>query len=120
MENDIDQNAYLSYARRFTPLERVLIERYNEWLPRKIIDCHAHCNLKEHVNYVRKKDYNHMLSTFLSFSLEESHSWNVFFHKNKEIRTLRFPSVVRGVDHKKANLYLLNNSPRKDRIALCK
>ena len=59
-----------------------------------------------------------MLSTFPSFSLEESRQWNALLHPGKVVRTLRFPKTFQGVDHRSANLYLLTQSPKEDRIAL--
>jgi hypothetical protein len=59
-----------------------------------------------------------MLSTFPSYSLEESREWKELFHPGKIVRTLRFAKTFRGIDHKSANLYLLDESPIQDRVAL--
>jgi hypothetical protein len=59
-----------------------------------------------------------MLSTFPSFSLEESREWHSLLHPGKHIRSLRFPKTFRGIDHRAANLYLLKHSDVQDRIAL--
>jgi len=59
-----------------------------------------------------------MLSTFPSFSLEESREWHALLHPGKNIRSLRFPKTFRGIDHRAANLYLLEQSDVQDRIAL--
>lgn len=83
-----------------------------------IIDCHAHCNLAEHIRSIDERAYNHMLSTFPSFSLEESKEWHALFHPRKTVRSLRFPSVFQGIDHRAANLYLTEQSDTQDRIAL--
>ena len=72
MNQEIDRNAYLAYAKSFTDKEKKLIREFEEWLPDVIIDCHAHCNLPEHVSSIDQRAYNHMLSTYPSFSLEES------------------------------------------------
>ncbi len=112
------REAYLEYAMRFTETEFQLIDMFNGWLPENIIDCHAHCNLPEHVLSVSKQAYLHMLSTFPSFSLQESKIWHDFFYPHKAIRTLRFAKTFRGIDHRAANQYLLKESPDKDRVAL--
>lgn len=118
MNRSIDNQAYLAYARNLTEREVGFVAEFQSWLPGVIIDCHAHCNLPEHVRWVDDQDYNHMLSTFPSFSLEESKEWNGLFHPSVEVRALRFPNVFRGIDHKKANSYLLEQSPEQDRVAL--
>lgn len=118
MNREIHREAYLAYSSDFTETERQLIHGFAGWLPQTIIDCHAHCNLPEHIRWIDERAYSHMLSTFPSFSLEESKEWHVLLHPGKTVRTLRFPKTFRGIDHKAANLYLLEQSPEQDRIAL--
>jgi predicted TIM-barrel fold metal-dependent hydrolase len=118
MKTKIDRKAYLAYARSFTEREQALIHEFQEWLPDEIIDCHAHCNLPEHTRSIDERTYNHMLSTFPSFSLEESKEWHALLHPGKTIRSLRFPKTFRGINHRAANLYLLNGSEEMDRVAL--
>ncbi len=118
MNPQIPREAYLAYARSFTDKENQLINEFSEWLPDEIIDCHAHCNLPEHVGSIDERTYHHMLSTFPSFSLEESRAWHTLLHPGKRIRTLRFPKTFRGIDHRAANSYLLKESPKQDRVAI--
>jgi len=118
MKREIDRKAYLDYARCFTPTEKELSSELAEWLPQSIIDCHAHCNLPEHVLSVDDRTYGHMLSTFPSFSLEESKEWHARLYPGKAIRSLRFPKTFRGINHRAANLYLLERSDGRDRVAL--
>lgn len=118
MNRTIDREAYLAYARTFGEQEQGLVREFQSWLPEVIIDCHAHCNLPEHVRSIDERAYNHMLSTFPSFSLEESKEWHTLLHPGKTIRSLRFPKTFRGIDHRAANLYLLEQSSAQDRIAL--
>lgn len=118
MNRKIDRKAYLTYAQALTNKEQELIQEFQKWLPDTIIDCHAHCNLPEHVRSIDDRAYNHMLSTFPSFSLEESREWHALLHPRKNIRSLRFPNTFRGIDHRAANLYLLEQSDTQDRIAL--
>ena len=117
MQN-IDRNAYLAYSEKFTENEMLLRDEFSEWLPECIIDCHAHCNLPEHVLSIDDRSYHHMLSTFPSFSLVESRHWHGLFYPGKRLRTLRFPKTFRGIDHRRANLYLLEESLEGDRVAL--
>ncbi len=109
---------YISFAKNLTDKEKALIADYKQWLPAVIIDCHAHCNLRKHVLDIDNRAYNHMLSTFPAFSLTDSARWNDFFHPGKKVLSLRFANVFRGVNHKKANEYLLEHSPQDDRVAL--
>ncbi len=118
MNREIPREAYLAYARSLTEKEQSLIEEFSRWLPETIIDCHAHCNLPEHVRSIGERAYHHMLSTFPSFNLAESKTWHALLHPDTIIRTLRFPKTFRGIDHKAANRYLLEQSPQEDRVAL--
>lgn len=118
MESTICREDYLRYAGTFTETEGVLIREFAQWLPQIIIDCHAHCNLPGHVRQVDDRAYHQMLSTFPSFSLEESREWQTLLHPGKTVRTLRFPKTFRGIDHKAANRYLLTQSPAQDNVAL--
>lgn len=118
MNKEINREAYLAYARTFSKQEQTLIREFQSWLPNVIIDCHAHCNLSEHVRSIDEHAYNHMLSTFPSFSLTESKEWHALFHPGKTIRSLRFPKTFRGINHRAANLYLLEQSDAEDRAAL--
>lgn len=118
MNHDIPREAYLAYARNLTDKERRLIDEFSLWLPNEIIDCHVHCNLPEHVRSIDERAYRHMLSTFPSFTLDESKEWQAILHPGKTVRKLRFPKTFRGIDHRTANLYLLRESPAQDRVAL--
>lgn len=118
MEPKIDREAYLAYARNYTEVEKRNICEFTEWLPEKIIDSHAHCGLAEHVRWIDDRACRHMLSTFPSFSLEESKELHMELHPGKTVRTLRFAKTFRGIDHKAANNYLLEQSPEQDRMAL--
>ena len=114
----VDRDSYLAYVRLFTDKEKALIREFQEWLPESIIDSHAHCNLPEHVWSIDERAYSHMLSTFPSFSLEESKEWHALFYPGKKICSLRFPKTFRGINHRAANLYLLSQSDPQDRVAL--
>jgi len=109
---------YIKTAFELTPAEQTAIVEMNQWLPDSMIDVHAHSNLPEHVNYIPETSYNHMISTFPSFSIEESQAAHALFHPDKNIRSLRFAKTFRGIAHRAANDYLLNASPATDRVAL--
>lgn len=109
---------YLKHALQFSAAEDELVEEFEEWLPDNIIDAHSHSNLPEHVSFIADEAYHHMLSTFPSYSIEESEASQKLLHPTKNIRNLRFAKTFRGIAHKAANDYLLNNSPEHDRVAL--
>jgi hypothetical protein len=105
-----------------TRREQELRDELMRWLPDHIIDGidgHAHCNLPEHVHgELPTRVQNHMMSTFPSLTLEESIALQAIFFPGKDVRTLRFASAFKGIDHRAANDYLLENSPLEDRVAL--
>lgn len=114
----IEREKYFSHSMELKPEEVALIESFASWLPDDVIDCHAHCNLPEHVGNMEEKTLKHMLSTFPSYTLEESLQVQRLFFPDKSVRSLRFAKTFRGIDHRRANDYLLDNSPEADRIAL--
>ena len=109
---------YFRHALSLKPEEEALRIKMEEWLPERIIDTHAHCNLESHVKSVNPHAYGHMLSTFTHLSLEDSIKLREIFYPNKIVQTLRFPKTFRGIDHVSANEYLLENSPDTDRVAV--
>lgn len=58
------------------------------------------------------------MSTFPSFSIEESGAINRAFYPNSTVKSLRFPHVFRGINHRDANAYLLDHTSDNDRAAL--
>ncbi len=115
---DIPVNKYLDYALTLKPEEERLRSVFSDWLPDRIVDCHAHCNTPEHLRWMGPKTYRHMLSTFPYYRLEDSQRIHRLLHPGKTIRTLRFPKTFMGIDHRAANSYLLDESPEEDRVAI--
>lgn len=114
----INRESYMEYSLELTPSELATRDEFMMWLPDTVIDCHAHCNLKEHVLSMSERSMSHMLSTFPYFSLEESEALQRLLYPGKKVRSLRFPKTFRGVDHRAANEYLLRESSPDDRIAV--
>ncbi|MBP6929409.1 MAG: amidohydrolase family protein [Candidatus Moranbacteria bacterium] len=114
----VRRDDYLRHALTFNDAERTQVARFAEWLPHEIIDGHVHCNTEEQVLDVPQKACCHMLSTFPYFSLEESYSVHGLLYPGKTVRCLRFPNAFRGIDQKRANAYLLDQSHPDDRVAL--
>lgn len=101
---------YLDHALTLNPVEEKKVEEFAEWLPPVVVDAHAHSNLAEHVEDVPRKTYFHMMSSFPSYSIEESERIKQLFHPETRIRTLRFAHVFKGLAHKAANDYLLSQA----------
>jgi len=114
----VNSELYMADSLNLSMAELSLRDSYAEWLPNTIIDCHAHCGLQEHVEFMERKTYKHMLSTFPSLSLEQSNAMRPMFYPGKIVRSLRFAKTFRGINHRKVNSYLLENSDDFDRIAL--
>ncbi len=109
---------HLRHALNLKPQEVALRKELEEWLPAVIIDCHAHCNLEAHVKQVSDYAYKHMMTSFTYLCLEDSARLQDLFFPFRKVRSLRFPKTFRGIDHRAANEYLLNESPEDDRIAV--
>lgn len=109
---------YFTHAYRMSEAEVNICDSLMDWLPDDIIDAHAHSNLPSHVIELSSKTRQHMLSTFPYFSLEDSEKLRAMFFPGKRLRSLRFAKTYRGLDHRAANDYLLENSPSEDRVAL--
>ena len=94
------------------------IEEYADWLPPEVVDAHAHATPPEHVEEIPPKAYNHMLSTFPGYTIEESQTVHDLLHPETVIHTLRFAKTFKGIAHIATNAFLLENNPAGDRVAL--
>jgi hypothetical protein len=116
--SETQRQEYLEHAFELTPKEMQKVEEYSEWLPSEVIDAHAHSNLPEHVVDIPKKAYNHMLSTFPAYTIEESQEIHKLLHPETSLRSVRFTLTFKGIAHVAANAYLLDNCPDGDAAAL--
>ncbi len=114
----VDINAYLSHAMVLSDQEVALRKKICDWLPTNIVDCHSHAHLPEHVVSISEFAFGHVMSTFPSFTLEQSRQFNALLHPGINVRSLRFAGVFHGIDFPAANTYLLECSPPEDRVAL--
>lgn len=116
MEIPVDE--YLAYAQALTPEEEELRRRAADWLPERIFDAHVHTNLPEHVGTIDAPLLGHMMTTFPSFTLEQSAGLRALLYPGRQVAALRFPMPYRGIRHRQANAYLLGQAPPQDRVAL--
>ena len=110
---------YMADALRFSSEEYKLRAELNDWLPDEIIDCHAHANEANVVLQLSGNALTWVYSSFPDFSIQDSLRVHRMFYGAKRVSSLRFANPYKGIDHRKANTYLINNSPKQDRVALC-
>lgn len=109
---------YYQYSLALKPEEEELSRKFQRWLPDQIIDCHAHCCPSEHLLGLDEALLRHMMTTFPVFNLEQSYAEQKLLYHDKHVKTLRFASAYRGIDHRASNEYLVENSRSFDRVAL--
>jgi hypothetical protein len=115
---DLPIQEYFAHAYNMSKAEIWIRDSISDWLPDDVIDAHAHCSLAAHVIDIDPRARQHMLSTFPYFPLEDSERLRATFFPGKRLRSLRFANTYRGLDHRSANDYLLEQSPAEDRIAI--
>lgn len=116
MEIPVDE--YLAYAHALTPEEEEFRRLAADWLPERIFDAHVHTNLPQHVEHLDVPLLGHMMTTFPSFTLEQSAGLRELLYPGRQVAALRFPMPYRGIRHREANAYLLGETPPQDRVAL--
>jgi hypothetical protein len=113
----MEKSNYDQYS--FTLSKKEIEERNRiiDWLPDEIIDAHAHLN---HQGLVSGHEFfsKHPISTFLNFTTKKSAQLKKVLFPGKQVSSLWFPYPFVGIDWKLANLYLLKNVSRPNRIAL--
>lgn len=110
------QNLFDAFS--FSDVEKEKALETCERMPDEIIDVHVHCLLSSHITDIDIRAYRHILSSFPFFSLEMSRLANQIFFLNKNVYSLRFGMVFRGVDYRMMNRYLVENVPLSDKVAL--
>lgn len=119
MSAQVQTRMYLADALDLSPEEHKLRAYLNEWLPEKIFDCHTHANCQDAVLTLSPKALRWVYSTFPDFSIEDSKVVQRVFYQEKQINVLMFANPYKGIDHRKANRYLVENSRPPDKVALC-
>lgn len=104
MAIEIDKDAYMRYALQFTEKEKQLQNMFMDWLPDVIIDSHAHILPEPFApELLDSFEYGSIMSTFPSFSLEESDQAKAVFYPNKKVISARFLIPFRGAILKETN-----------------
>jgi hypothetical protein len=117
MENRSEE--YLEHAFRLTFYEESLRDEYETWLPARIFDVHGHANRAADVGVLPNLIMNRPLSTFPSYTIDDSRRLQSVFHPTKEIVYLRFAQPYEGIDWRGANAYLKENLSALDYMAVC-
>jgi len=109
---------YLHDSLVLSEKEMALRAEFSQWLPPEIIDCHAHANGKDVVRNLSNVTLKRVHSSFPYHSIQDSISVLHTLYLSQRPRLLRFANPYKGIDHRSANKYLLENSPSTDRVAL--
>ena len=109
---------YFNYGLTLTDEEIKIQKKILDWIPNEIIDCHVHCGQEEDILNIEERTYKHVMSTFLSNSIEQSELIHQVLLPEKIVHNLKFPFVFKGINHKNSNTYLLEKSSNIDNIAL--
>lgn len=110
---------YLEHAFELTPEEERLRDNYEAWLPDIIFDVHSHANRRTDAGELPELIMNRPLSTFPSYSLDDSRRLQTVFHPSKRVVHLRFAQPYQGIDWRSANEYLKENLSPTDLMAVC-
>ena len=109
--------SYLDHALRLSAHEYRRLRAITSRLPDDIIDAHVHTNSADVVSPLMPRTVAQIFSTFPSFDLSQSLHIRPALYPDKRVRSLRFPGVLREVDHRKANEYLFTQLPSGDAVA---
>lgn len=112
-------NRYLEWARDSPEPEHELRKQVLARLPTQIVDVHCHANGAGAVGIISEFGWRQVRSSFPSWSIEHSDEMRVTLFGDRLVRALRIAQPYRGIDHRKANGYLLQNSHSHDAVALC-
>ncbi len=104
-----DWEKYRSRSMNLTASEKRLQRVLDQELPGEIIDVHTHCNLADHVGELPPSTANLPMTTFAHYSLPEAQRTRRLLWSGRNVRSFRFANAFRGIDHKRANSYLLEN-----------
>lgn len=115
----IPSHDYLQYALNLTRKETALLAEFSEWLPDSLIDVHSHANGAAAVEELPPSALKQVRTSFPDFSVSDSNLVRQTLYGTKQVKMLRFANPYKGINHRKANRYLLENAPEGDRVALC-
>lgn len=107
---------YIQHALTVNDDEIELRDELTSQLPDTIIDSHTHVAVPEEFNYesLPTHVHQHMMSTFPTFNIEDSHRASELLFPGKTILKARFAHAFAGIDKRRVNDYLAKNSSSGD------
>lgn len=113
-------NRYLDWILSQPPEgEQILRQRLLARLPAHVIDCHAHVNGPGAASDLSDYGWAQRRSSFPEWSIESDAVVRELLYGQRIVRRLWMPQPHKGVDHKKANSYIVANKPSHDLAILC-
>jgi hypothetical protein len=98
-----------------TTVRRKILRR----LPARIFDSHRHANGADAVIRLSEFAWTQTRSSFPQWSVLDGASVEEHLYGSAQVRSLWFAQPYKGIDHRVANLYLLESKRPGDLVALC-
>lgn len=99
--------------------EAALRERVFARLPNDIVDCHAHVNGRGAASDFSDYGWRQRRSSFPEWDLPSHDAALGTLYARRSVRTIWMPQPHKGIDHKKANAYILRSKRPSDFATLC-
>ena len=115
---DIGQ-VYLEWALCLTEAERRERDQLLARLPDLVVDAHVHVTDTGSVRTLSEYALAQARSSFPAWPIEESDGVRHFLYGDRRVRRLLMAHPYRGIDHRRANRYLLDSAGPDDRVLLC-
>jgi Amidohydrolase len=112
-------DTYRQWAAANSQVERDRRRETIARLPSTIFDAHAHANGLAAVGEISDFGWTQARSSFPTWSMEDSNSARKTLYYDRNVARLWIAQPYKGIDHKRANEYLLTERPPSDAVALC-
>lgn len=110
---------HLRWALDESQAERGMRAEILSRLPTTIMDVHSHANGSDAVGTLSASGWRQPRSSFPSWSVAETYTLRSYLFGKARVRSLIMAQPYRGIDHRKANSYLLANVTPPDLVTLC-
>jgi hypothetical protein len=109
----------LRWALDLSETEQRERDRLLSRLPEAIIDAHIHSTDADSVGAITEYGWAQARSSFPDWPVTESDQIRSFLYGDRRVRRLFMAHPFHGIDHRRANRYLLNATGPDDRVLLC-
>ena len=99
--------------------EALLRDRIFTRLPERILDCHAHVNGRVAAADLSPYGWAQRRSSFPEWDFPSHEAALGLLYAGRSVRTIWMPQPHKGVDHKRANRYILEHKTADDFATLC-